>query len=143
MSMKILIVDDSDSQRKILKSILEEHEIFEADSGLSAIESANKNLPDIIIMDIEMPGVSGLGALEVLKNNKATKDITVVMTSETSSAFDGFRVSQLGAADLLVKPFLKEEVLEAIKIASIPYLKHCLEKELEQSNQAKSPIVKI
>jgi CheY-like chemotaxis protein len=143
MTMKILIVDDSDSQRKILKSILEEYEVFEAYGGLSAIESATKNLPDVIIMKIIMPGVGGFSALKILKSNEQTKNIPIIMTSEKGNDFETVRVAQLGAAKLLSKPFAKEMVLEAIKVASIPYLKHCLEKELDSSNQAKSSIAKI
>jgi PleD family two-component response regulator len=143
MTMKILIVDDSDSQRKILKSILEEYEVFEAYGGLSAIESATKNLPDVIIMKIIMPVVGGFSALKILKSNEQTKNIPIIMTSEKGNDFETLRVAQLGGAELLVKPFTNEKVLEVLKIASIPYLNHCLEKELESSNQIKSSIAKI
>lgn len=141
--MKILIVDDSISQRNILKSFLEEYEVLEADGGIIAIESALKNLPDLIIMDIVMPEVSGLGALKILKSNEQTKNIPIVMTSEKGNDSETFRVVQLGAAKLLSKPFTTEKILEAIKIAEIPYLKHCLERELNSSNQTKSPLVKV
>lgn len=141
--MKILIVDDSDSQRKILKSILQDFEVFEAVGALSAIESATNNYPDIIIMKIIMPNGGGLGALKILKSSESTKNIPVVMTSEKATDFENFRVSQLGAAKLLSKPFTAEKVLQVIQIASIPYLNHCLKKELDSSNKTKFPFVKI
>jgi twitching motility two-component system response regulator PilH len=143
MTMKILIVDDSNSQRKHLKSLLQEHEIFEAENGLDALESANDNLPDLIIMDIIMPGIDGFSALKMLKSNPKTKDITVIMTSDKETTFDKYRAKQLEASEVLSKPFKEEKVLEALKLASTPYLKHCLEKELNSTNQKPSHLVKV
>jgi len=143
MSMKILIVDDREYQRKILKSILVEHEIFEASCVLSAIESANKNNPDIIIMETIMPAGGGYGALKILKSNDQTKNIPVIMTSGKNMNFDIYYSQQLGAAKLLPKPFTKDNVLEVLKFASVPYLKHCLEKELNSINQTDPTRIKI
>jgi twitching motility two-component system response regulator PilH len=141
--MKILIVDDFISQITILKSILEEYDVFEANCGLSAIELANSILPDIIIMDTTMPGVNGYAALKILKSTEATKNIPVIMTSETTTDFDRLKVSFLGASKLLAKPFTKESVLDVLKLVPQAYLKHCLEKELDSSNRKKSNFVKV
>ncbi len=140
--MKILIVDHSKSQLQILKSILVEHEILEAYCGFSAIKSANDNSPDLIIMEIIIPAGGGYSALKILKSNEQTKDIPVIMTSEKNMTFDVYYAQQLGAAKLLAKPFIKKNVLEVLKFARMPYLKHCLEKELN-FNKTDSNFVKV
>lgn len=141
--MKILIVDDTASEREYLKSILQEHEIFEASCGESALESVNGSLPDLIIMDDVMPNLNGFDALKKLKRNSTTKNIPVIMTSNRSMPSDIFYAKRLGASEFLTKPFNREKVLEVLKIATIPYFKDTLEKELKSSNSHQEPRIKI
>jgi PleD family two-component response regulator len=141
--MKILIVDDSTFQIKNLKSLLEEYAVFETCCGLSAIELANDIIPDIIIIDSIMPGINGYDVLKILKTNDLTKNIPIIMTSEKNTDFNKYKASFFGATKLLAKPFKKKEVLEVLKLAPKAYLKHCLEKELDSSNNAKQKSIKI
>ncbi len=116
LAEKILLVDDVPANLAVLTSALEPHgyEIFAAPNGASALQVAAKARPDLILLDIMMPGLDGLETCCRLKQNEVTRDIPVIFItarSETESVVEGFRA---GGVDYVVKPFQAEEVLKRI-----------------------------
>ncbi|MDP2941371.1 MAG: response regulator [Candidatus Omnitrophota bacterium] len=111
---KILICDDSEGVRESLKLIFEDsYELIFADDGFEAIVAAKKEAPDLVLMDIKMPGLNGIEAIkEIHKLNPKTKIICVSGYQYTESARQAL---QEGAADYIVKPFEEEDIKEVVK----------------------------
>ena len=114
---KILIVDDSKSIRKLLSVVLKngKHVIIEAGDGNEALEKARKERPDLILLDVIIPGKDGIRVCREIKADKRTKDIPViVITSDTSDETRQKAISS-GAAAFITKPFEPKEIREAVK----------------------------
>jgi len=102
----ILAVDDSESNIDILLDALgSEYEIVVALDGESALEIVAEDKPDLILLDIMMPGIDGFEVLKRLKASPVTADIPVVILSARTGADDWARGLESGAADYLTKPF--------------------------------------
>jgi putative two-component system response regulator len=102
----ILAVDDTESNIDILLDALgSEYEIVVALDGESALEIVAEDKPDLILLDIMMPGIDGFEVLGRLKASPATADIPVVILSARTGSDDWARGLELGAADYLTKPF--------------------------------------
>jgi len=102
----VLIVDDENINLKILTHILEkEYIIYTAEDGTSAVEKAKKFLPDLILLDIIMPGTDGYETLSKLKKLEETKGIPVIYISGLSQSDEEERGLALGAVDYITKPF--------------------------------------
>lgn len=116
---KILIVDDSPAQLHSLKKIVEEagHKTIVAESGEQAIEVANDENPEVILMDIVMPGMSGYQAKRDLGRNEATRHIPVIFVSTKSGDADRAWGMRQGASDYVTKPVNPSELLTAISAA--------------------------
>jgi phosphoserine phosphatase RsbU/P len=115
MNNKILIADDSKLVLSLVKSIFigqnDRFNVITANDGREAIEKAVVEKPDIILMDWQMPEMSGIEALRILKQNDKTKDIPVIMltaSETTTEAFDN------GASDFIQKPFNKDELIARV-----------------------------
>lgn len=113
--MKILLADDAKNIVLVLKMSLEKagYEVLVARDGLSALELAQEEDPDLILLDILMPKMNGFLVLEALKNEPGTAEIPVVFISAKSEQKDLKRAEELGASDFLIKP-IKQEALLAI-----------------------------
>lgn len=118
VNKRILVVDDSPTAILILKKILEEsgYIILVAKDALSAIEIAKKKHPDLILMDIVMPGMNGFEATRVLTKEPMTSDIPVVIVSGTNQPSDKVWGAKLGAKGFLVKPVNKKALLNIISL---------------------------
>jgi twitching motility two-component system response regulator PilH len=116
---KILIVDDSQAQLYSLKKIVEEggHRTVIAESGEQAIEVANHENPEVILMDIVMPGMSGYQAKRDLGRNESTRHIPVIFVSTKSGDADRAWGLRQGATDYVTKPVNPNELLTAISAA--------------------------
>lgn len=106
MSARILVVDDIEANRRLLQAKLEAqyHSVLLASSGPQAIEIANAHDPEIILLDVMMPGMDGYEVCRRLKANPATSHIPVVMVTALSDAEDRVRGLDAGAEDFLTKP---------------------------------------
>ncbi|HLA33708.1 MAG TPA: response regulator [Rhodocyclaceae bacterium] len=113
---KILIVDDSPTERHILTQILASggYEISSAESGEEGIERAKQILPDLIIMDVVMPGTNGYQATRALSKNETTKNIPVIMCTTKGQETDRIWGIRQGAQDYIVKPVVREDLLARI-----------------------------
>jgi PAS domain S-box-containing protein len=130
--MNILIVDDTPRNLDVLGHMLTKGNLnlSVSPNGEKALEVIEKNKPDLILLDVMMPGINGYEVCEKLKQDEATKDIPVIFItalSETENITMGFKV---GGIDFIVKPFREEEVI--CRIASQLKLKKA-QNELIQS----------
>jgi CheY-like chemotaxis protein len=116
---KILIVDDQIEVRELVQVTLEigDYQILTAENGQQAIEIAQAEHPDIILMDIMMPGskVDGLEACRRLKKDPATGDITIVMLSAKGQESDLHAGKAAGADDYFSKPFSPIALIEKVE----------------------------
>lgn len=116
MGSKILIADDSKLVVSLVRSIFENEKddftVITANDGKEAFEKADNELPDIILMDWQMPELSGIEALKLLKQNEKTKSIPVIMLTATESTNEAF---EFGANDFVQKPFEKTELIARVK----------------------------
>lgn len=115
---KILIVEDDQFLRDLMLAKLEEEE-FEVDiavDGEEALEKVAKAKPDLILLDLLLPKMDGFEVLEKIKNDKGTKDIPVIILSNSGTQKAKQRGMQLGASEYMVKAhFTPTEILNEIK----------------------------
>ena len=136
----ILIVDDSPVEIKIIRSFLgDEYEILEAISGERALELANEKKPDLILLDIIMPGIDGFSVCKVLKAELATADIPVIFITAVADSQSVVKGFEAGGQDYITKPFYSPELCARIKVhldlkkSKETLLKYA--KELEAKNE--------
>ncbi len=131
---RILIVDDTPANIDVLDQMLEAegHKISVAGSGEAAIKLAAKTLPDLILLDIMMPGIDGFETCRRLMADPATKHIPILFITAKSDAEDVVKGFSLGAVDYIAKPFREEEVLTRVHFHL--QRKHLLE-ELTEKNR--------
>ena len=116
MAIKILIVDDEEFIHKVLTRILksESYHLFHANNGLECLDVAQKEIPDIIFLDINMPKMNGNETLKELKAGEKTFGIPVLMVSGNGEMVDKVVGYELGVEDYLTKPFDASELIERI-----------------------------
>jgi putative two-component system response regulator len=114
-SKKILIVDDDEAIRRLLRQLLQsEYDLAEAATGQQALEMFPGYLPDLVLLDIMMPGIDGY---EVCRRIKAIRnDVQIVMVSSMSSAGQQSRAFEVGADDYLVKPFDPQDLRARVRL---------------------------
>jgi twitching motility two-component system response regulator PilH len=103
---KILVVDDSPTERHFLTDILLRagYMVITAESGEQAIEMAKRDQPDLILMDVVMPGMNGYQATRTITRDQATRSIPVIMCTSKGQETDKIWGMRQGANDYLVKP---------------------------------------
>lgn len=102
---KILIVDDIPSNIQVLSLILkDEHEVYFATNGEKAVELARSKLPDLVLLDIMMPGMDGYEVCRKLKADPLTEDIPVIFITARSEVEDETHGLEVGAIDFITKP---------------------------------------
>ncbi len=114
----ILIADDNEEMLETLERIFElyEFDVFKAKNGREAVDLAEKELPDLIILDAKMPVMDGFEACTIIKENRKTRDIPVVfLTANYIQPTDRVTGLQLGADDYLLKPFNSKELVARVK----------------------------
>jgi two-component system, NtrC family, sensor kinase len=114
----ILVVDDVPINIKILLEILTQagYRVTVAKSGKSALEKLEESLPNLILLDVMMPGIDGFETCRLMKANPKTKDIPVIFMTALSDAVNKVKGLQLGAVDYITKPIEHEEVLARINV---------------------------
>jgi len=113
---KILIVDDEPQIRRVLKVILagERYEVVEARSGESALLRLREFLPELVLLDINMPG---MGGLETCRTIREASEVPIIVLTVRSSEEDTVNALDAGADDYVTKPFGKKELLARIRAA--------------------------
>jgi len=113
---KILIVDDSATQIQSLTNILNKngHDTITAEDGDSAIKVAREQLPDLILMDVVMPGLNGFQATRHITKTEGTQHIPVIMLSSKDQETDKVWAERQGASAYIIKPAKEKELLALI-----------------------------
>ncbi len=122
MSKKILIVDDELNMRRLLKEGLEEFEnkgveLLLAENGKDAIESIRTEKPELVILDVMMPGMDGFEVCNTIKNELGMKDVCVLMLSADGQVFNKKKNIDVGADGFMTKPFDPDAIIG--KVAKI------------------------
>ena len=134
---RILIVDDQEDIRLALSMTLRDagHSVYEAAGGAEAIDEAIANQPDLVLMDILMPGMDGFATLRALKQQPATCGTPVLMLSGMNRPEQRERARVLGAFDYITKPWAEGEVELrtewAIAAGGNPARRVCVHPELD------------
>jgi DNA-binding NtrC family response regulator len=117
---KVLIIDDTPANIRVLSQTLEPegYEIFTAARGEQGLALAARVMPDVILLDVVMPGRNGYAICRDLKHNVATRDIPVLFVTARQEVDDVLRGFQSGATDYVVQPFRAEEVVARVKAHS-------------------------
>jgi CheY-like chemotaxis protein len=112
---KILVADDEVYMLRLLEMTFKKggYEVVSCRDGKEALAMAVSALPQLIVLDVMMPGLDGLGALRQLKENPATKEIPVVVLSAKGHALTKVEAEASGAVLFLAKPFSPNELLNA------------------------------
>lgn len=116
MAKKALVVDDHTNIVILIKAKLKANgfDVLSASRGSIALEIAEKETPDIILLDIMMPGMDGFEVFSKLKEKDATKDIPVIFLTASAQKSDEIRARDMRAAHFLRKPFSPNELLQII-----------------------------
>jgi twitching motility two-component system response regulator PilH len=114
---RVLIVDDSPTETYKFKEILEKNgfEIITADNGADGVAVARQELPDVVLMDVVMPGLNGFQATRQISKNEETKNIPVIIVTTKDQETDKVWGKRQGASDYLTKPVDEKLLLETIK----------------------------
>ena len=104
---KVLLVDDEDQLRRVMRDLLERdgYTVTEARDGVEALDQIDRHAPDIIVLDLNLPGLDGYGVLSHLRSRPATASIPVVVLTAQGDEDNEVRVFEMGADDFLSKPF--------------------------------------
>ena len=114
---RVLIVDDSPTERFFLTDVLRKqgYEVITAESGEQGVAVAKQEKPDLILMDVVMPGLNGFQATRQLSRNPETQSIPVIMCTTKGQETDRVWGMRQGAIDYLVKPVVAEELIAKVK----------------------------
>lgn len=116
MRKKILVIDDEVNIGLLLESFLSaDYDVVYKNDPKEALAWLEKNIPDLIISDIQMPELSGFEVLKRIRNRGFTSHTPVIMLSANAESKERIKCYQLGAQDYLTKPFNPEELEEVIK----------------------------
>jgi type II secretory ATPase GspE/PulE/Tfp pilus assembly ATPase PilB-like protein/CheY-like chemotaxis protein len=104
---KVLLVEDEEQLRRVMKDLLERegYQIVEAGDGVGALEQVDRHAPDVILLDLNLPGLDGYGVLSQLRSRPVTADLPVIVLTAKGDEDNEVRVLKLGADDFLTKPF--------------------------------------
>ncbi len=139
---KILIVDDNPGNIRVLTETLEPqgHEIYAAAHADQALKLVSRIMPDLVLLDVVMPGRDGFSICQILKADEATREIPVLFVTaklETESILRGFRV---GAIDYIPKPFQAEEIV--IRVATHLKISRLAREVKERNRQLEAEIAR-
>ncbi len=117
MQKKILVVDDDPDQLALTRSELEKagFNISMATNGIEGLKKARSGSPDLIVLDVMMPGMDGFAVCVMLQEDAATASIPVLMLTGLSSYMSQITGIESGATDYLVKPFEPEQLVSKVQ----------------------------
>lgn len=116
MKTVLSIDDDLIVRKSVIKALKDEYNVIVAENGEQGIAKAIGKLPDIVLLDVEMPDKNGYEVCEYLKGHEKTKDIPVVFISSRGDLGERMRGYEVGATDYLVKPFQSHDLLAKLRV---------------------------
>jgi two-component system cell cycle response regulator DivK len=113
----ILYIEDNEYNRKIVRQLVSRtsYRLIEAVDGESGVAQAQKELPDLILMDVQLPKMSGLDATRVLKADPRTSHIPIIVITSFALSGDREKASAAGANSYLAKPYSPRELLALVR----------------------------
>jgi len=134
---RILVVDDDERNIRILFEILEDDfELYSAPDGESALEKVERVMPDIILLDIMMPGIDGYEVCKVIKKSDKYRNIKIILVSGKALAEERIKGYEVGADDFVAKPFDVDEIYAKVKVFAKL-------KSLEEVNKLKTDFLNL
>ncbi len=114
----VLLVDDEDSLRRVMKDLLarDGYEVVEARTGAEALDQVDRHAPDIVVLDLNLPGMDGYSVLSELRARPATARIPVIVLTAKGDEDNEVRVFELGADDFLSKPFRAKALSKRLEV---------------------------
>jgi two-component system cell cycle response regulator DivK len=118
MSKRILVVDDNEDNRQILIDLLSGagYEVIEALTGLDAVTIATREVPDLVLMDIQLPGIDGHEATRRIKAQPALARIPVIAVTSYALAGDDRKAADAGCDDYVTKPYSPRALLAKVRV---------------------------
>ena len=117
MSKRILVVEDQDDNRRILRDLLTAsgYELVEAVDGEQGLTAAEQERPDLILMDIQLPGIDGYEVTRRIKANEALRNIPIIAVTSYALSGDDQKAFEAGCDAYVTKPFSPRQLLAKIK----------------------------
>ena len=125
MASKILIIEDEIHIIELIKFNLEEHgyDVIYATDGEDGLKKAINEKPDLILLDLMLPVIDGIGVANQIRNNKHISDTPIIMLTAKSSEIDKIIGLEIGADDYITKPFSVRELMARVKVILRRYVK--------------------
>ncbi len=116
--ISVLLVDDEDVLRKVMRDLLtrDGYQVVEAGTGLEALDQVDRHAPDVIVLDLNLPGLDGYSVLKELRTRPATSRIPVIVLTAKGDEDNEVRVFELGADDFLSKPFRAKALSKRLEV---------------------------
>ena len=117
MSKRILVVEDQEDNRQIIRDMLTftDYEIVEAESGEEALEAVAKQRPDLILMDIQLPGIDGYETTRGIKADPALRSITIIAVTSYALSGEEQKARAAGCDEYVPKPYSPRQLLAKIR----------------------------
>ena len=117
MSKRILVVEDQEDNRQIIRDLLSatDYEIIEAESGEDALTAAAKQRPDLILMDIQLPGMDGYETTRRIKADSALPSITIIAVTSYALSGEEHKARAAGCDEYVPKPYSPRQLLAKIR----------------------------
>ena len=117
MSKRILVVEDQEDNRQIIRDMLSttDYEIMEAESGEAALEAVAKQRPDLILMDIQLPGMDGYEVTRRIKADPALRSITIIAVTSYALSGEEQKARAAGCDEYVPKPYSPRQLLAKIR----------------------------
>lgn len=114
---RILLVEDNEFNRKIVRDLLarQPYELLEAHDGAAGVEMARRDKPDLIVMDVQLPKLSGLEATRAIRADPETATIPIVVVTSFALSGDEQKALDAGASAYLAKPYSPRQLLDTIR----------------------------
>ncbi len=117
MSKRILVIEDQEDNRRILRYLLRsaQYEVIEAVTGEEGVDLAERERPDLILMDIQLPGLDGYEATRRIKSNAALRHIPIIVVTSYALSGDDVKAFAAGCDAYVTKPFSPRHLLAKIR----------------------------
>jgi two-component system cell cycle response regulator DivK len=117
MDKKVLVIDDNELNLKLVKTILvkEGFTVFAARDAETGMDMARREIPHLILMDLQLPGVDGLDAVRSIREDSALDDTPVIAITAYAMKKDRDRALESGCVDYITKPFMIDDFLKTVR----------------------------